>query len=77
MHSPLEALRLIFSRAATVKPGEAKKELMVNDVSRAYFYAKCTRNIYIEIPPEDPAAHPDFLGRLRLCLYGTPDAALN
>ena len=74
---PLEALRAVISRAATVGPGEEKKEVMVNDVSRAYFYAKCTRCIYIELPKEDPDAHPDFLGRLKLCLYGTRDAALN
>ena len=74
---PLEVLRLIVSRAATLDPGQEKKELMINDVSRAYFYAKCTRCLYIEIPPENPEAHPDYLGRLRLCLYGTWDAALN
>ena len=74
---PLEALRAVISRAATVGPGEEKKEVMVNDVSRAYFYAKCTRCIYIELPKEDPDAHPDYLGRLKLCLYGTRDAALN
>ena len=49
---------------------------MINDVSRAYVNANCTRCIYVEIPPEDPGAHPDFLGRLRLCLYGTRDAAI-
>jgi hypothetical protein len=37
---PLEALRLIVSRAATLGARGNKKELMVNDVSRAYFYAK-------------------------------------
>ena len=50
---------------------------MINDVSRAYFYAKCTRDLYIELPPEDPEADPNFLGTLRLCLYGIRDAALN
>ena len=50
---------------------------MINDVSRAYFYAKCTRDLYVELPAEDPDAHPDFIGNLRLCLYGTRDAALN
>ena len=50
---------------------------MINDVSRAYFYAKSTRCMYIELPPEDPQADPEFLGRLRLCLHGTRDAALN
>ena len=74
---PLEALRLVISRAATAGPGECRKEIMINDVSRAYFYAKCTRCLYVELPEEDPDAHPDFLGKLRLCLYGTRDAALN
>ena len=74
---PLEALRLIVSRASTTTGEGEKRELMVNDVSRAYFYAKSTRTLYVEIPPEDPRAHADYLGRLRLCLYGTRDAALN
>ena len=50
---------------------------MINDISRAYFYAKCTRDLYIELPAEDPSAHPDYIGKLRLCVYGTRDAALN
>ena len=74
---PLEALRLIVSRAATAGPGEEKKELMINDVSQLDFYARCTRCSYFEIPPEDPDAHPDYLGRLCLRLYGTRDTALN
>ena len=39
---------------------------MFNDVSRAYFYAKCTRDPYVELPVEDPKAHADFIGKLRL-----------
>ena len=50
---------------------------MINDVSRAYFFAKCTRDLYIELPAVDPEAHPDYIGKLRLFLYGTRDAALN
>ena len=70
----IEAVRLLVSRAATVDLGQENKELMINDVSRAYVYAKCTWCLYIEIPQEDPEAHLDYLGRLRLCLYGTRDA---
>ena len=33
--------------------------------------------MYIELPPEDPKVRPDLFGRLRLCLYGTRDAALD
>ena len=48
---------------------------MVNDVRRAYFYAKAMRDIYVEIPAEDKEASGDVVGKLRLCLYGTRDAA--
>ena len=74
---PLEALRVVLSRAATITDDGGEREVMVNDVSRNYFYAKMTRPLYIQIPAEDPNANPDMLGRLRLCLYGTRDAALN
>ena len=50
---------------------------MVNFVSRLYFYAEMTRPLYIENPAEDPNANPEMLGRLRLCLYGTRNAALS
>ena len=33
--------------------------------------------MYIELPKEDPQYDPNMLGFLRLCLYGTRDAALN
>ena len=76
---PLEALRMVLSDAATwVKgKGKARKHVMVNDVRRAYFYAKASRDIYIEIPSEDPEAGPNVLGKLELSLYGTRDAAKN
>ena len=74
---PLEALRVVLSRAATVEVGVSEREIMVNDVSRAYFYAKMTRPLYIEIPAEDPTASPGMLGRLQLCMYGVRDTALN
>ena len=65
-----------MSRAATT--GGKPRELMVNDVRRAYFYAEATRELYVEIPEEDSEfGKGDCVGRLRLCLYGTRDAALN
>ena len=45
---PLEALRLIMSRAVTTDGNP--RELMINDVRRAYFYAKATRELYAELP---------------------------
>ena len=72
---PLEALRLVVSYAATDVPGGKRRQVMVNDVRRAYFYAKATRDVYIELPQEDPDFGSGNICKLRLCLYGTRDAA--
>ena len=74
---PLEALRLVISHAAANLPGrnDGGRELMVNDVSRAYFYAPARRALYMRLPPEDKAALPGQVGKLNVCLYGTRDAA--
>ena len=72
---PLEALRLIVSHAATQAEDGRRRLVMINDVRRAYFYAKIQRDVYIELPKEDPDYGKDILGKLRLCLYGTRDAA--
>ena len=72
---PLEALRLIISHAATHGEESARRMVMVNDVRRAYFYAKINRDVYIELPKEDPEYGKGKLGKLKLCLYGTRDAA--
>ena len=53
------------------------KELMVNDVSRAYFYAPVKRSLFIELPSEDKEAKEGEVGRLNVSLYGTRDAAHN
>ena len=72
----LEALRLIISKAAT-RDG-VKMEIMMNDVRRAYFHAQATRDVYVELAAEDPQyGVGDQIGKLKLCLYGTRDAAIN
>ena len=48
---PLEALRIICSEASTL--GSEEKVIMVNDVRRAFFYAKAMRPVWIELPAED------------------------
>ena len=47
---PFKALRIILSRAATWDHDGGEREIMINDVSRAYFYAEATRCMYIELP---------------------------
>ncbi len=78
---PLEALRLLVSEAATVdKNRMVRKVIMINDVARAYFEAKATRELCVELPEEDKTdddRYADRVALLRKSLYGTRDAALN
>ena len=69
---PTECLRLILSRLATCK----KLKLVYADVSRAYFYAKAIRPVYVKLPEEDTEARDaGKCGELILSMYGTRDAA--
>jgi hypothetical protein len=70
---PLEALKILIGQAASHK--DADMHIMLLDVKRAYFHAATARDLYVEIPREDPASTPDAIGRLNLALYGTKDAA--
>ena len=47
---PLEALKMIISMTATSNQGEI---IMVNDISRAFFHARVTMDVYVQIPDED------------------------
>ena len=52
--------------------------MMTVDIKRAYFNAEATRQVFVEVPKEDKNDDDgDVVGELRLCLYGTRDAAYN
>ena len=71
---PVECLRLLLSRLAEDKD----QKLLYIDVSRAYFYAKAVRPVYVRLPDEDPRCQePGVVGRLVMSMYGTRDAACN
>ena len=74
---PLEAMRYLLHRAATRRQ-DRDRCIMTVDVKRAYFNAVSTRDVFIQIPKEDlQPGDEDRVGKLRLCLYGTRDAAFN
>jgi hypothetical protein len=51
---------------------------MYADVSRAYFYAKASRPVYVKIPTEDwEEGDEERCGKLKVSMYGTRDAAMN
>lgn len=75
---PLEALRYLISDVATRESDiQEPTGIMISDVRRAYFHALATRDVYIELPPEDLQKKPKLLGKLRVCVYGTRGAAVN
>ena len=74
----MESIRVICSEAAT--GGTQEKVVMVNDVRRAFFYAKALRPVWVELPQEDydeKDEQEDNVGLLEMSLYGTRDAARN
>ena len=73
---PSECLRLLLSRMASGR--QAGIGLVYADVSRAYFYAKAVRPVFVKLPDEDlESGDEGRCGKLHMSMYGTRDAALN
>ena len=85
---PLESLRTVLSMAATDLAGDSphvrdatapnRTQVMVLDISRAYFNAKRDPDedpTYVELPDEDPLKAKGMCGQLRVHMYGTRAAA--
>ena len=72
---PLFALKLLCSDFATDYNADDPKCIMVIDVNAAFLYGKTRRDIYIELPPQDPRpASREWIGQLMKAMYGTRDA---
>ena len=75
---PLEGLRYLIHRAATVRNGKRDRCIMINDVSRAFFEAEASRLVCCELPEGYPGNEDNSkVGILLKSLYGTRDAAHN
>ena len=71
---PIETLKYLMRRAAQ----DRSLEIMHIDVTRAYFYADVSRDVYVRLPAEDQAPGEEHLcGKLVKAMYGTRDAAQN
>lgn len=72
---PLEAIKPLLSDAATITDGVKQQNVvMINGMSRAFFEAPARRSICVLLPREAGGDAPQ-VGRLRMSLYGTRDAA--
>lgn len=50
---------------------------MMNDVSRAFFHARATKTMYVQLPDENQAQDGEkFCGKLNVSLYGTRHAII-
>ena len=75
---PLESLRYMISKCASNRGGKGRYCILSSDIKRAYFYAKASRPVFIEIPVEDrQPGDGHMVGKLNLSLYGARDAAQN
>ena len=74
---PLDSMKAILTKAAS-RTGRKGRALVLQlvDVSRAHFYAPAVRDVYIQLPAEDPRSNsPALCGKLNRTMYGTLDAA--
>ncbi|CAE7515888.1 unnamed protein product [Symbiodinium natans] len=72
---PLEGLKILCSLLTTLKrsKGGKKLTLKLTDISRAHFYGKAERRVFVTLPEGDEA--PGFCGLLKRTMYGTRDAS--
>ena len=72
---PLAATRWLISEAASQGHRDGVLRLMVLDFKRAFLYANITRDVFIELPDEDPMKRGGVnIGKLNKAMYGTRDA---
>jgi len=66
---PLELMRFLVSRAATVGPRNVKKKMLFIDVRKAHWIPKCEEDVYVDLPKEAKCGD-DECGKLKYWLYG-------
>jgi hypothetical protein len=70
---PLEAKKILFSRAASQKGSPKKKKLLFIDIKKAHMNAVCNQWAFIELPEE--IREEGMCGRLKHWIYGMRPAA--
>ena len=71
---PLEAKRMLLSRAATRNTVRGPRKLLFIDAKKAHLNPRCMQDVFIELPAECGAA-PGVCGKLNYWLYGFRPAA--
>ena len=71
---PLEAKRILLSRAATRRQDGKHRKLMFIDARKAHLNPECEQDVYIHLP-EEAGCPPGYRGKLNYWLYGFRPAA--
>ena len=73
---PVEAERMVFSRAVTVRRRGVKsaRKIMFIDARNAHSNPPCEQEVYIKLPDE-AGEGPGVCGKLKYCMYGCRPAA--
>ena len=71
---PLELMRYMLSRQATIRDDGQERKTMYLDVKKAHLIPKCDQDVHVQLPPE-AGAQPDECGKLLFWLYGCRPAA--
>ena len=71
---PLEAIRVLISRAATETPSRVRRKMMFIDAKKAHLNPLCKEDVYIELP-EEAGEGEGVCGKLVYWLYGFRKAA--
>ena len=74
---PLEPSKLLCSLKVSMKTSRKGNPLKLAhfDISRTHFMPKARRELYVELPDEDPMKQKGFVGLLLRSMYGTQDAS--
>ena len=72
---PLEGFKILLSLMTTLKRSKRGAPLVLKlvDISRAHFYGRAERDVFVELPEGDKT--PGYVGKLLKSVYGTRDAA--
>ena len=67
---------MIVSNACTIDPAKPqdRREIIVNNIRRAYIYAKQQRHVFIDVPRKTTKLRKERSGSCCFVFYGTRDA---
>ena len=71
---PLEAKRMLLSRAMTKRRDGKRRKLLFMDARKAHLNSRCEEDVYIELP-EECGCPKGMCGKLNFWLYGFRPAA--